>query len=82
MQKLKLLGASITLTFLLSVSALADDGIISTGKTPPPPPPPPASSTMQSDAADTDGIMGTGAPVADAVTEVATAVLQGVLALF
>jgi hypothetical protein len=81
MQKLQMLFASVALTLLLSASAFADDGIISTGKTPPPPPPP-AVSTSQSDAADTDGIIETGAPAVDPVAEVASALLQGVLALF
>jgi hypothetical protein len=83
MKKIQLLCASVVLTLLLSVCAFADDGVILMGKdNPPPPPPPSASSTAQSDAADTDGIMSTGAPVADAVREAASAVLQGVLALF
>jgi hypothetical protein len=80
MKKLQMLTASVALTFLLSIAAFADDGTIETGKTPPPTPP--ASSTSQSDAADTDGVMTTGAPTADMVAEVASGLLQGVLALF
>jgi hypothetical protein len=82
MKKLQLLCASIALMLLLSASAFAGDGIMEAGKTPPPPPPPSASSTSQSGAAETDGIMGTGAPTADLVAEVASGLLQGVLALF
>jgi hypothetical protein len=82
MKKLQLLCASIAFTLLLSVVAFADDGIIQVGKTPPPPPPPSATSTAQGDAADTDGIITTGAPAVDPVAEVASALLQGVLALF
>jgi hypothetical protein len=82
MKKLQLLCASVVFTLLLSASAFADDGVIQTGKTPPPPLPPSATSTTQSDAADTDGIISTGAPAADPVAEVASALLQGVLALF
>jgi hypothetical protein len=81
MKKLQMLTASVALTLLLSAYASADDGIMSTGKTPPPPPPP-AVSTSQSDAADTDGVITTGAPAIDPVAEVAAALLQGVLALF
>jgi hypothetical protein len=77
-----MLFASVALTLLLSASAFAGDGIIEAGKTPPPPPPPSASSTSQSDAADTDGIIEMGAPTVDPVAEVASALLQGVLALF
>lgn len=81
MKKLQMFTASVTLTLLLSAYAFADDGIMSTGKTPPPPPPP-AVTTLQSDAADTNGIMETGAPAVDPLAEVASALLQGVLALF
>jgi hypothetical protein len=80
MKKLQMLFASVALTFLFSITAFADDGIIEIGKTPPPPPP--AASTSQSDAADTDGIISTGAPTADLVAEVASGLLQGVLGLF
>jgi zona occludens toxin (predicted ATPase) len=79
MKKLQMLAASVALTLLLSAYAFADDGIMSTGKTPPPPQ---AVSTAQSDAVDTDGIITTGAPAVDPVAEVASALLQGVLALF
>lgn len=82
MKKLQMLFASVALTLLLSASAFAGDGIIEMGKNPPPPPPPSASSTSQSEAADTDGIILTGAPTADLVAEVASGLLQGVLALF
>jgi hypothetical protein len=81
MKKLQMLFASVALTLLLSASAFADDGTISTGKTPPPPPPP-AVSTPPGDAADTDGVMTTGAPTADVIAEVASGLLQGVLGLF
>lgn len=81
MKKLQLLIVTVSLTLLLAVSAFADDGIIGTGKTPPPPPPP-AASTSQSDAADMDGVITTGAPTADLVAEVASGLLQGVLGLF
>lgn len=82
MKKLQMLFASVALSLLLAASAFAGDGIIEMGKNPPPPPPPSAASTSQSYAADADGIMSTGAPAADVVAEVASAVLQGVLALF
>ncbi len=82
MTKLQMLTASLAMTLLLSASAFADDGIIEVGKTPPPPPPP-ASSTTETAPAEADGIMGTGAPsAAETVTEVAAALLDGVLALF
>jgi hypothetical protein len=81
MKKLQMFAASVSLILLLSASTFGDDGIMSTGKTPPPPPPP-ASSTAQSDSADTDGIISTGAPSADTLAEVAAGVLQSVLALF
>lgn len=87
MKKLQMLTASVALTLLLSTFTFADDGIIETGKTPPPPPP--ASSTTETAPSDTggiievgaptDGIMETGAPAAETV---ASALLQGMLALF
>ena len=82
MKKLQMLFVSVALTLLLAASAFAGDGIIEIGKNPPPPPPPSASSTSQSDAADTDDITTTGALTVDPVAEVASALLQGVLALF
>jgi hypothetical protein len=83
MKKLQMLTASVALTLLFSASAFADDGIILTGKnSTPPPPAPPASSTSQSDAADTDGVITTGAPTADVAAGIASGLLQGVLALF
>jgi hypothetical protein len=82
MKKLQLLCASVALTLLLSVAAFADDGIILTGKSEPPPPPPPASDKMQSDPADTGGVITTGATSTDSSTDVAINLLQSVLALF
>jgi hypothetical protein len=81
MKKLQTLIASVALSLLVAGS-VAGDGIIEIGKTPPPPPPPSASSTSQSDTADIDGVITTGAPAVDPVAEVASALLQGVLALF
>jgi hypothetical protein len=82
MRKLRLLCASVALTLLLSVSALAD-GIIQMGKdNPPPPPPPPAAATVQSAPADTGGIIEAGLASTDPLTNAALGLVQSVLALF
>jgi hypothetical protein len=81
MKKLQMIFASVALSLLLSASVFAGDGIIEIGKTPPPPPPP-AASTSKSDVANTGGTIEIGAPSADLVAEVASGLLQGVLALF
>lgn len=74
--------AVLVLAFVLSTSALADDGIIHTGVAAPEPAPP-TSSTTQSVAS--DGIMHTGepesAPAAGTLTEAALQLLQSVLPL-
>lgn len=78
MKKLQQLFASVVLTFLLSITVLAGDGIILTGITEPPQPPPIATN----DESEAEGIILTGAKSTDTTTEVALSLLQGVLALF
>ena len=69
------------LTFLLSISVFAGDGIILTGKTDPTPPPAPVA--RMSDEVEVDGIVHTdGAAADDSVTEVLLSLLPSVLALF
>jgi hypothetical protein len=84
MRKLQLLCVSVVLTLLLSVSAVADDGVIQMGKNdpPPPPPPPPVSANAQSAPADTGGIIETGVTSTDSVVDAALVLVQSVLALF
>jgi len=78
MKKLQQLFVSIVLTFLLSVSTFAGDGVIITMKTDPPPP-----AAAPSTEAEAEGIIHTGkAAPADPVTELVLSVLPSVLALF
>ncbi|MDQ1557565.1 MAG: hypothetical protein QOD32_625 [Pyrinomonadaceae bacterium] len=79
MKKLQQLFASVVLTLLLSVSALAGDGIIIIMKTDPPPPPP---SVATKNAVEAEGIMTTGRAATDPVTEIVLGLLPSVLALF
>ncbi|HLL16700.1 MAG TPA: hypothetical protein VK388_16700 [Pyrinomonadaceae bacterium] len=78
MKKLQQLFASVVLTLLLSVSALAGEGIIIIMKTDPPPP----SSVASNDAAMVDGIILPMFTSTDPVTEVVLSLLPSVLALF
>jgi hypothetical protein len=80
MEKLQQLFAATILTFLLSVSAFAGDGVIWPMLTEPTPTPTPITTTNNASAA--EGIMTTGATSADSVTEVALSLWQSVLALF
>jgi hypothetical protein len=64
--------AALVLAFMFSTSALADDGVIWTGKTPPPPP-------------QANGVIWTGIAAStteeDALTEIALSLLQTLLPL-
>ena len=75
MKKPQQLFASIILVGLLSVSAFAGDGIMTTGIAEPTPTPTPVTTTNE-------GIIHTGFTSADPAAEVALSLLQGVLALF
>lgn len=77
MKKLQQLFAAVALTFLLSASTFAGDGIILPWVTSPPPPP-----VAPSNASAAEGIIELGATSADPVAEVALGLWQGVLALF
>jgi hypothetical protein len=79
MKKLNKLFASVVLSLLLSVSALAGDGIIWPLRTDPPPPP---SSVATNDESATEGITETGETATDPATLIALNLLQSVLALF
>jgi len=79
MKRLQQLFASFVLTFLLSMSAFAGDGVIITMKTEPPPPPP--ASIATNDRAEAEGIITT-MRATDPLTEVALSLLPSVLALF
>lgn len=78
MKKLQQLFASVVLTFLLSVSAFARDGIITIGKSEPPPP----SLVATNNAPAAEGIIITMFTSADPTTVAALNLLQSVLALF
>jgi hypothetical protein len=82
MKKLQQLFATFVLTLSLSVSALAGEGIIYTGKTDPPPPPP-TSAMATNNEAEAEGIILTGRTASDdPVTEIVLNLLPSVLALF
>ena len=76
MKNYKKAVAALVLAFVFSTSALADDGVMWTGKTPPPPPPPPTT---------TEGVMWTGTadPISeeDILTEIARSLLQTLIPL-
>ncbi len=80
MKKLNKLFASVVLSLLLSVSALAGDGIIWPLRTDPPPPP--SSSVATNDESATEGTTETGETATDPATLIALNLLQSVLALF
>ena len=83
MKKLTKLFASVALTFLLSASTFAGDGIIVTMNTEPTPPPTSVTTAnTTTETTETDGIIYTGFTVADSTTTVALSLLQSVLALF
>jgi hypothetical protein len=79
MKNLQRLFASMILTFLLSISTLAGDGIIHTLITGPSSPP---ASVATNNMFAADGIISTGVTSSDPVAEIALGVLQSVLALF
>ncbi|MDQ1523704.1 MAG: hypothetical protein QOG00_3896 [Pyrinomonadaceae bacterium] len=81
MKKLQRIFASASLTFLLSISVFAGDGIIHTGKTEPSPTTPPVTATNNE--AEAEGIIHTGRTTSgDPVTEIVLGLLPSVLALF
>ena len=75
----KLLRVS-ALVLTLSVGALADDGIIQSGKTPTPPPPPTATQPSDEATEATDGIIQSGA--AETAVDVSLGLLQSLLSIF
>jgi hypothetical protein len=76
--------SALVLALVFTMPAFADDGIMTSEKTPPPPPPPSANGIMTTDL--TDGIMHSdaveSATVTDPATEIALSLLQTALALF
>ena len=78
MKKLQQLFGAVVLTFLLSISGLAADGIIVAWKTQPPP----GSVMTTTDVVRNEGIITIGATSDDSVTEVLLSLLPSVLALF
>jgi hypothetical protein len=76
MKKLQQLFAAVVLTFLLSVSAFAGDGVIIAWVTEPPP------SVATNNTSADEGIIQPWLTSNDSVTEVTLSLLQGVLILF
>ncbi len=83
MKKLQQLFASVVLTLLLSISALAGDGIITTGiASPTPTPTSVTTASTTTETTETDGIIVIMFTSADPARGVALSLLQSVLALF
>ncbi len=79
MKKLRQLFAAVILTFLLSASTFAGDGVIIAWRTDPPPPPPAAATSNEAEA---EGVILTWRAATDPVAEIVLNLLPGVLALF